>query len=137
MEPDEQGESTMVIDWRCKQNPDERRPMSKVMSLDFILNAAVNGSFLHRSDKIIFPFEEDHSSCSLENVWEFPGSLVVRTLTVRGLGSIPGRGTKILQAAWHGQKKNKIRQKKRDSERMYERGQVQKRKEQLGDLYRG
>ena len=40
---------------------------------------------------------------------EFPGGLVVRTLRFhcRGQGSVPGRGTKILQAARHGQKKSK------------------------------
>ena len=32
---------------------------------------------------------------------EFPGGPVVRS---RALGSIPGWGTKIPQAAWHGQK---------------------------------
>ena len=37
---------------------------------------------------------------------EFPGSPVVRTrcFHCRGLGSIPGWGTKIPQAAQHGQK---------------------------------
>ena len=41
---------------------------------------------------------------------EFPGSPVVRTQRVHcwGPGSIPGQGTKIPQAAWHGQKKKKI-----------------------------
>ena len=40
---------------------------------------------------------------------EFPGSPVVRTpcFTYEGPGSIPGRGTKIPQAAWRGQKKKK------------------------------
>ena len=48
--------------------------------------------------------------------WEFPktngNSLAVQwlgldTFTAESVGSIPGRGTKILQAAWHGQKKKK------------------------------
>ena len=41
-----------------------------------------------------------------ENSWEFPGGPVVRTLCFHygGLDSIPGRGTKIPQAAGHGQK---------------------------------
>ena len=30
------------------------------------------------------------------------------TSTAEGPGSTPGWGTKILQAAWHGQKKNKL-----------------------------
>ena len=41
---------------------------------------------------------------------EFPGGPVVRTLclfTVEGAGSIPGWGTKILQAARRGQNKTK------------------------------
>ena len=38
---------------------------------------------------------------------EFPGGLVVRTqhFPCCGPGSIPGWGTKIPQAVWHGQKK--------------------------------
>ena len=40
-------------------------------------------------------------------VREFPGGPVVRTqrFNCRGLGSIPGWGTKIPQAVQHGQKK--------------------------------
>ena len=41
-------------------------------------------------------------------IWgEFPGGPVVRTWGFHhgGLGSIPGQGTKIPQAKWHGQKK--------------------------------
>ena len=34
--------------------------------------------------------------------------LGLRTSTAGDLGSIPGRGAKILQAAWHGQKKNHL-----------------------------
>ena len=43
------------------------------------------------------------------NFREFPGSPVVRTwhFHCQGLGLIPGQGTKILQAEWHGQKKKK------------------------------
>ena len=45
---------------------------------------------------------------------EFPGNPVVGTLCFccLGLSSIPGQGTKIPQATWHGQKnnnKNKIK----------------------------
>ena len=36
-------------------------------------------------------------------VGEFSGSPVVRTFTAEGLGSIPGWGTKILQAVWCSQ----------------------------------
>ena len=38
---------------------------------------------------------------------EFPGSPVVRTWSFhcQGLGSVPGQGTKILQAMWHGKNK--------------------------------
>ena len=41
---------------------------------------------------------------------EFPGSLVVgtRSFDYCGLCSGPGRGTRVLQAAWHGQKKNRL-----------------------------
>ena len=40
---------------------------------------------------------------------EFPGGLVVRILGFhcRGLGSVPGRGTEILQAIQQGRKKEK------------------------------
>ena len=40
------------------------------------------------------------------NLWEFPGGPGVRTPCFQcwGPGSIPGRGTKIPQAAWCGQK---------------------------------
>ena len=43
------------------------------------------------------------------NLGEFPGGPVVRTqhFHCRGPGSIPSRETKILQAAWRGQKKKK------------------------------
>ena len=41
---------------------------------------------------------------------EFPGGQVVKTqhFHCHGLGSIPGRGTKILHASLCGQKKKKI-----------------------------
>ena len=40
---------------------------------------------------------------------EFPGGPVVKTqaFTDKGLGLVPGQGTKVPQAAWHGQKINK------------------------------
>ena len=46
-------------------------------------------------------------------VREFAGGLVVRIpgFHCHGLGSVPGRGTEILQAAWHGQKKKKKSEK--------------------------
>ena len=39
--------------------------------------------------------------------WDFPGSPVVKTRasSAGGMGLIPGGGTKIPHAAWHGQKK--------------------------------
>ena len=42
---------------------------------------------------------------------ELPGDPVVRTrtFTAVGPGSIPGQGTKILKAEWHGQKKKKTK----------------------------
>ena len=51
----------------------------------------------------------------------FGNSLVVQwlelqALTAEGLGSIPGRGTKIPQAVWHGQKKKKKNSWKFDNE---------------------
>ena len=39
--------------------------------------------------------------------WEFPGNPVVSAFTAEGMRSIPGRGTKILQAVWHSQKLKK------------------------------
>ena len=49
--------------------------------------------------------------------WEFPGGPEVRTRCFHcgGLGSIPGQGTRISQAARHSQKKTKQNEKK-DSE---------------------
>ena len=46
--------------------------------------------------------------CS-NNMWEFPGGLVVRILGFHclGPGFIPGQGNEILQAMWHNQKKKK------------------------------
>ena len=43
------------------------------------------------------------------HIRELPGGPVVRTWCFHcwGPGSIPGQGTKILQAMWHGQKKKK------------------------------
>ena len=43
------------------------------------------------------------------NSWEFPRGPVIRTWHFHycGPGSALGRGTKILQAMWHGQKKKK------------------------------
>ena len=40
-------------------------------------------------------------------IWEFPGGLVVRILgfNCHGPDSIPGWGTEIQQAMWHGQNK--------------------------------
>ena len=53
------------------------------------------------------------SSSSLQNqvnIWELPGSPMIRTqrFHCKGPGSIPGWGTKILQTVWHGQNKTKI-----------------------------
>ena len=47
--------------------------------------------------------------CFKVTSWEFPDSPVVRTRRFHrwGLGWIPGWGTKILQASWHGQKKKR------------------------------
>ena len=44
-----------------------------------------------------------------EQVWDFPGSSVVKNahFNAWGMGSIPGQGTKILQVTWHGQKEKK------------------------------
>ena len=49
------------------------------------------------------------------NNWEFPGSPVVRTphFHCQGWGLIPGWGTKIPQIAWHGQKKKKKKDKRK------------------------
>ena len=48
---------------------------------------------------------------------EFPGGPVVRSRRFHcgGLGSIPGRGTKILQAVWYGQKQ---KQKQKTQEKL-------------------
>ena len=41
--------------------------------------------------------------------------------TAEGMGSIPGQGTKVLQAMWHGQKKKKKKRKKRGHYKVYNR----------------
>ena len=40
--------------------------------------------------------------------------LGLRASIARGVGSIPGRGTKIPRAVWQGQKKKKLKKKKRN-----------------------
>ena len=50
--------------------------------------------------------------------WEFPGGPVARTWCFHcwGPGSIPGWGTKILQAVWLGQnKQNKTKKQSKDT----------------------
>ena len=44
---------------------------------------------------------------------DFPGSVEVETLSFqcRGMGSIPGQGTKIPHAVWHGHKEKKTLKK--------------------------
>ena len=50
---------------------------------------------------------------SSEIYWDFPGSLVVKTSCASTARSIvPGQGTKILHAMWHGQKVKKNSKKK-------------------------
>ena len=46
----------------------------------------------------------------VQRTWEFLGGPVVRTWRshCHGLGSVPGRGTKIPQAEWRGQRGKKI-----------------------------
>lgn len=42
------------------------------------------------------------------NVWAFPEVQWLRTQShFKDTGSIPGQGTEILHAAWHGQKKER------------------------------
>ena len=53
---------------------------------------------------------EEEKFLILRPSWDFPGGLVVKTLCFHcrgGTGSIPGRGTKIPQAARRGQKVKK------------------------------
>ena len=49
--------------------------------------------------------EENYSVISKMHVWEFPGALVVRIQRFHCCdpGPVPGQGTEIPQAAWHGQ----------------------------------
>ena len=37
--------------------------------------------------------------------WDFPGYPMVKISTARGIGLIPGQGTKIWHATWHNQNK--------------------------------
>ena len=48
--------------------------------------------------------------------------LGVCTSTAGGMGSIPGRGTKILHATWPQRKKERKKERKRERERERERG---------------
>ena len=54
-------------------------------------------------------FQQGRNDVNKSTKLDFPGGPVVKTLRFhcRGAGSIPGRGTKILHAVWHGQKKKK------------------------------
>ena len=56
-----------------------------------------------------------HDPQEVAHIWEFPGGPVVKTpwhtSPARALGSFPGRGTKILQAACWGEKKKKKERK--------------------------
>ena len=56
-----------------------------------------------------FSLHPNPSTCKIKKTRDFPGGPVVRTLRFhcRGSGSIPGQGTKILQAAKPKQKKQK------------------------------
>ena len=82
----------------------------KVEKSSLGLLLGIKGSFIYK------PLSFSPAS-SIYWVWgqkgrlrEFPSGLVVRILGFHccGPGSIPGRGTKILQALWCGQKKKKI-----------------------------
>ena len=50
-----------------------------------------------------------------KGLWDFPGGPVVKTLRFqcRGMGSIPGQGTKIPHSVQCSQKTKKIKKKKR------------------------
>ena len=50
-----------------------------------------------------------HMKFTVLKSWEFLVAWQFRygTLTAEGLGSIPGRGTEIVQAVWQSQKTNK------------------------------
>ena len=48
---------------------------------------------------------------SLEIYWDFPGSLVVKTMLPQQR-AIPGQGPKISHTMWHGQKVEKKGKKK-------------------------
>lgn len=50
-------------------------------------------------------------SMSLEIYWDFPGSLVVKTMLPQQR-AIPGQGPKISHTMWHGQKVEKKSKKK-------------------------
>ena len=56
------------------------------------------------------PSEVSFLTDKIESPREFPGGPVVRTWCFHccGLGSMPGQGTEILQATWHGQKKKEV-----------------------------
>ena len=58
--------------------------------------------------------------------WEFPGGPVVRTWPFHcgGPGSVPGRGTKILQASRCSQEKRKKKKKKKEKKNTVENCQV-------------
>ena len=51
---------------------------------------------------------------SLEIYWDFPGSLVVKTMLPQQR-AIPGQGPKISHTMWHGQKVEKKSKKKKQN----------------------
>ena len=78
-------------------------------------------AYLHKKNlkRVAFPFST--SNCSEGPVWkEGQGDslavhyLGLKVLTAKGKGSIPGRGSKIPQAGWHGQKKKRTKRPQKE-----------------------
>lgn len=50
------------------------------------------------------PFKPTRTTIIKKQITGFPGSSVVKTFNEASMGSIPGLGTRIPDAVWHGQK---------------------------------
>ena len=65
---------------------------------------------------------------SLEIYWDFPGSLVVKTMLPQQR-AIPGQGPKISHTMWHGQKVEKKSKKKKKNKTKTNKNQLDKKNE--------
>ena len=91
-------------DWGYSSYQDSKLPKSAWLKFKSHPNVLLNN--LQTNIVMYFIIQQERQKGHRK---DFPGSPVVKTphLHCRGHSSIPGQGTKIPRAAWHGQKKKK------------------------------